>query len=309
MTMRWMAGLCLLLAGAHGFAGGNVGLSINGSVPIDLALTQPIEIRENSPRRVRLQTTQPLICTDFNTSTSPVGIELFDPNGVNAGVFRGGITNFDFVTNGTQRGLLKVTAPSAALACCLMLPHGSAFCMQGPIAAAAGGGTQPPPVIIFKSGFETAATAMVAGKTVLAGVDLEVVVDSSQASRRAGETWTYTVVVRNVGTVNVTGVRVRDWSPRSPNFSPAFSNGTWSCLAATGASCGSSSGTGNISASSVSLNAGASVTFTVNRPLVSSPAPTVGSTAWASAAAFAPPAAGETVVGNNQSAKMLTVGQ
>jgi uncharacterized repeat protein (TIGR01451 family) len=304
--MRWVS--LALLASAQAIAGGNVGLVLNNASPIDLALSQSVELRLNSPRRVRLQTTQPLLCTDFNTSTSPVGLELFDPNGVNSGVFRGGITNIDYFTNGTQRAALKVTAPSASLACCLMRPNAAAFCFQGPIMASAGGGSTAPEVI-FKSSFETPQRVMVAGKSVLATVDVEVTVNSSQATRRAGETWTYTVLVRNIGTTNVTSVRVRDWFARAPNFSPAFSNGNWTCTAATGAVCGTSSGSGNISASAVSLNAGASVTFTVNRPVVSSPAPAVGSTAWASAAVFAPPTAAEAVLGNNQSAKMLTIAQ
>ncbi len=306
MSMRWVS--LALLASTQAIAGGNVGLVLNNASPIDLALSQAIELRLNSPRRVRLQTTQPLLCTDFNTSTSPVGIELFDPNGVNAGVFRGGITNIDYFTNGSQRAALKVTAPSASLACCLMRPNASAFCFQGPIMASAGGGSTSPEMI-FKSGFETPPTAMVAGKLVLAAADLEVVVNSSQATRRAGETWSYTVVVRNIGTTNVASVRVRDWFARSPNFSPAFSSGNWTCTAGSGAICGSSSGSGNISASAVSLNAGASVTFTANRPIVSSPAPAVGSTAWASAAAFAPPSAAEAALGNNQSARMVTIAQ
>jgi len=285
-------------------AGGNVGLVFNTNTVLDLALSQPVELRLNSPKRVRVQVTQPFLCADFATTTSTVGLELYDPNGLTGSLLRGGITAIDF-QNVAPRGLLKVTAPSASLACCLMLPSANAFCFQGPLSSASTGGSQPNQ--IFRAGFENVTTE--AEKAALSAADLTVVVSSAQATRRAGETWTYTIVVTNIGTTNVSSVRVRDWFPRSPNFQTALGAGSWSCAAVSGSSCSSGSGSGSIAVNLVSLNAGKAVTYTVNRPLVSSPAPPVGSTLWVSAAAFAPATAAETVLANNQGAVSLRVVQ
>src|SRR5262249_22820207 len=72
----------------------------------------------------------------------------------------------------------------------------------------------------------------------------------------AGNPTTYTITVANAGPSAVTGAAVND------TFPATLTGVTWTCTpAGTGASCGATSGTGNI-ATTVNLPAGTSATFT-----------------------------------------------
>ena len=72
-----------------------------------------------------------------------------------------------------------------------------------------------------------------------------------------GKSLTYTVVVSNTGTGNVTGATIADPLPAN------FTSGSWTATATGGASGFSASGSGNIDDTAVNLPAGSTVTYVV----------------------------------------------
>lgn len=278
---------------------GNTGLTINSSPRMDLVTSVPIDYYNRaSGRVVNLRVAQPLLCADFATppGASRVAFQFQDPNGDVTSLLYGGISSFDYFGNGGATSLFKVTA-DAQLACCIMQPAANAACFQGTAGGSSGDG-------LFSSGFENVAAAASSSVTV-DPVDLAVVV-SGPASATPNSNYSYTIEVSNLGTNTVSNVVVRDWYPKSSGgFSASLGSGTWTCTPTGVASCGSANGSGNIGLVAISLNAGAKVTFAVSRP-VAGTAPN-GSTFSVSAAAFAPPSAAETALGNNQGSRTATV--
>ncbi len=277
---------------------GNTGLSINGSGTLNLVTSVPIGYLNrsvaNGRRVINLRVGQPLLCADFavapGSGVNPVALQYLDPNGDSSGLLFAGISSYDYVTNGGASSLFKITS-DARLACCVMLPAANANCFQGITGGSGSDG-------LFGSGFENLPSSA-AAKTGLGGpADLAVSV-SGPASVAPGVSFNYTITVTNTGGTSVNGVRVRDWFPKSGGGFPApLASGTWSCAASGGASCGVANGAGNLSLNGVSLDPGASVTVSAARTM-SAAAPN-GTQFSVSAAAFAPPEAAETQLGNNQ---------
>jgi len=87
-------------------------------------------------------------------------------------------------------------------------------------------------------------------------VDLAISKTDGQDAVLAGSAITYTVVVTNNGSAAVADVVVSDVMPAS------LIGATWTCVAAPGSSCASSSGAGHIN-STVTLSGGGRATFTV----------------------------------------------
>jgi hypothetical protein len=279
---------------------GNTGLSINSSGRLNLVTSVPIDYLNRSVaagrRVVNLRVGQPLLCADFATApgaaSNPVAFQYLDPNGESSGLLYGGIGSFDYLTNGGAASLLSISADSR-LACCVMQPAANANCFQGLVGSSGS-------VSVFEDGFETPASSVAGG-----AADLAVSV-GGPATVAPGANFNYTITVTNVGGVSVSNVRVRDWFPKaSGGFPAALANGTWTCTPSGGASCGVANGAGNLSLNSVSLDPGASVSISASRTMGAA-APT-GSQFSVSAAAFAPPVAAETVLGNNQGALSATV--
>ena len=279
---------------------GNTGLSINSSGRLNLVTSVPIDYLNRSVasgrRVVSLRIAQPLLCADFavapGAASNPVAFQYLDPNGESSGLLYGGIGSYDYLTNGGAASLLSITADSR-LACCVMQPAANANCFQGLVGSNGS-------VSVFDDGFETPASSVAGG-----AADLAVSV-GGPATVAPGATFNYTITVTNVGGVSASNVRVRDWFPKAGGgFPAALANGTWTCTPSGGASCGVTNGSGNLSLNSVSLDPGASISIGAARTM-SAAAPT-GSQFSVSAAAFAPPSAAETVLGNNQGSLSATV--
>ncbi len=306
----WMAVLAVtLLAGTDAFAagnavlGGNTGFAINNSGPISLVAT-PISYLNRSVaqgrRSISLRVGQPMLCADFAPApagaSNPVGLVLTDPNNETLPPMYGGITSFDFVTNGSSNSQFKVAAGSQ-LACCIMLPAANASCIQG-----TNGGAIIE--VLHDDGFESvSASSPGAAKGTVSDVRVLIAGPSAVGP---GSVLTYTIAVVNIGADAVNGVRLRDWYPKSSGgFAGAFSPGSWSCTPSGGSNCGVGSGSGNISIDNISLGVGGNVVYTVNRQM-SAGAPN-GAQYAVSAAAFTQPSGNEVSLGNNQAMLAGTV--
>jgi uncharacterized repeat protein (TIGR01451 family) len=86
--------------------------------------------------------------------------------------------------------------------------------------------------------------------------DLSITKTDGAASAVPGELITYTVIARNAGPSAVPGARVVDLLPG------ALADASWTCIASTGSSCGSSTGLGDID-SQVSLASLGTAAFTI----------------------------------------------
>lgn len=283
---------------------GSTGLVINNSDRINLNTSVSIDFLNrfvgDGRRKVRMRLAQPMLCGDFTAlpvSGNPVAFEYLDPNGDGAGrLIFGGISSYQYFTNGASPSHIKISS-DGNLACCIMQPAPNASCFQGSL----GGGSSG---ALFANGFETILARSSAKGTPVA--DLAVAVTATSTSVAPGANFAYTITVTNVGGVAVSGARVYDWFPKASGaFAASLGTGSWTCAASAGASCGVPSGSGNIALIAVSLAPGSNVSFSVNRP-VSGAAPN-GSSISVSAAAFAPPVLGETVLANNQGFLTATV--
>jgi hypothetical protein len=281
-------------------AAGNTGLAINGSGRIDLVTSTPISFVNRSVaegrRTLQLRVAQPLLCADFATppggAVNPVGLQIIDPNGDSSGLLFGGITNYDYLTNGAAPSLFQITS-GTNLACCVMLPASNASCVQGP-----NGGSIV--TNFFANGFE-AGSALPEGSLADLRVQL-----TGPAFVAPGGSYAYSVNVTNIGGASASAVRVREFHPKASGGFPApLQGGNWTCTAASGATCGTGSGSGAVVLDNVSLPVGGSVTIAITRTMSASA--TDGTQFSVSAAAFAPPAATESVLTNNQAALTSTV--
>ena len=307
----WMAAIAASMLSAasvqateSAVKGGSTGFAINNSGRIELVST-PISYLNRSVaqgrRMVGLRIAQPVLCADFATppagAANPVGLVITDPNNETAAPIYGGITSYDYVTNGVVNSQFKVSAGSQ-LACCIMLPAANASCIQG-----TNGGAIIE--LLQDDGFEDSGVQSQPGSAKGALANIQVVV-SGPSFVAPGANFNYSITVANVGGSAVSNVRLRDWFPKSTGgFTAALTSGSWSCTASAGASCGNSAGGGNINVDSISLDVSSSVVFSANRTM--SAGVNNGTTFAVSAAVFTPPSANEIALGNNQSMLRATV--
>lgn len=293
---------------------GNTGLSINNSGRIEILSSTPIDYRNlsvaNGRRRVSLRTNAVLLCADFATppgaGINRVGLDLTDPNGdsvitlqaqtIPPTLIFGGITGFEYFTNGASPSILAVSS-DAQLACCVRLGQSNATCVQGPN----GGETGP---ALFSDGFEPSSAIPGDGRGNITS-NLAVAINAP-ATSTPGANYSYIVTVFNNGGTALNNVRVRDWYPKQTGgFSAWLTSGSVNCAASPGASCGAVNGSGNIIANDVSLVPGASVQFTINRQMAAGAGE--GSPFTVAAAAFAPPDANESALANNYAVRNGTI--
>ncbi len=288
------------IADSKALKGGSTRLAINNSGAIDLVTSSPIQYFNRSVAQgrqiINLRVGQPVLCTDFAPAPvgNRVGLSITDPNNDATAPMYGGISSYDYITNGAQPSLFRISS-DASLACCIMLPAANASCVQGSF-----GGL----VLnqLFRDGFEAIATPPGSPATNL------VVTRTAPGTIHSGGILSYSFTITNSGG-SASGVRVRDWYPKSPAFSASLGSGDWTCTANTvGASCGiSGAQTGNVALNNVSLDQNASITIAINRPVASGI--TNGSTLSVSAAAFSGPSDNESQLIDNQAAATVTVGQ
>lgn len=105
----------------------------------------------------------------------------------------------------------------------------------------------------------------------VAQADVAVTIDNGTTTVTAGGVTTYTITVTNAGPSAVSGATMTSVAPAGLTF------GSWSCVAAGGASC-PLSGTGNLAAL-VNLPVGASVTFAVSAAVAPAAAGTIATSA------------------------------
>ncbi len=123
--------------------------------------------------------------------------------------------------------------------------------------------------------------------------DLSVVKSDGVVTAVPGQSVTYTITVANAGPSNAVNAAVAD------TFNPAMFNVggvSWTCAITGSGSCGAASGTGNI-ATTVSLTAGSSATYTVTVPILANATGTLSNTATVAAAGGTT----DPVAGNNSS--------
>ena len=94
--------------------------------------------------------------------------------------------------------------------------------------------------------------------TIVPLVDLSITKTDGQTTVALGTVVHYAVVVSNAGPSTATNAVVNDTAPAG------LTGVTWTCAAAAGSSCGTASGSGNITNRTVTLPSGGSATFTVN---------------------------------------------
>ena len=142
-------------------------------------------------------------------------------------------------------------------------------------------GTVAAPTFDFDNGGRPSSGGFEIGADELATptADLVITKTDNKTALAQGSSNTYTVVATNASAGTVTNATVTDTLPGSLN------GATWTCMATVGSSCGAATGSGNI-ATTVTLGAGGSATFSVTATLSSTaPLGTLSNTAT-----VAPPA-------------------
>jgi uncharacterized repeat protein (TIGR01451 family) len=325
MSLSVLVGLPVLAGPAKVLtAASGVRLSINGSQPILLQTNGTGEFGKTiayfasaQPQNglLRLRVAQPVLCADFGSGTSGVPLQIIDPNGDTqvtgnanntfyglGALVRAELPSSDtggvrFVkdpstTNGER--LLRVsTKPSLQ---CFSTASGQFVKAAGAFEPATNAAAPKALDVILANGFED-------------NSDLEVTV-TGVSTIAAGAALTYSLNVRNLGSVGYSGVQVRDFFPKSAGVAvgqPYLANGTWSCVATGGGICGSVSAAGAIYDPGATIPAGALLTYTAVRTVGNSPLPADGTQMTILGAAFSRPSDNEPNLTNNNQAKTVTI--
>jgi uncharacterized repeat protein (TIGR01451 family) len=167
------------------------------------------------------------------------------------------------------------------------------FTFKGTLSASASGTLPNTATIAAPTGItdrNTANNTSTATMTIL-GPDLQIEKTDNVTLVNAGGALTYKIIVKNAGPAAATGAAITDTMPVQ------LTGVSWSCVASSGASCGTASGSGNISTTSGALPVNATLTYTVNATVTQTASGTITNTATVT------PASGVTDpnTGNNSS--------
>jgi|GEM_PF-5875180 len=309
-----------------------VQLKVNNLQPIRLKLNDPSVIpsqngqsiayfasnaAQDNRRTLQVRLAQPFLCADFSTGVSPdrLRLRLVQSNGdIQGSDIRGfaGLQNFN--AGNDSGGIRYQYDPSNPNLSFLRVATDTLVCYDF---------APDSPEIDFRDGFESAARTLnnafgddSSERGQVAGIDISTNIRTLSgqllSTARPGAQLDYVITVNNNGTVAANSVQVRDYFPKRTNAvngnasGAAFDNGSWTCTATGGASCGSSSGSNYVFLPNASIPAFGSLRIVVSRNLSNSPALLAGTALSLQAAAFVGPSVGEIVTGNNAVSVPLT---
>ena len=171
------------------------------------------------------------------------------------------LTNAAWTCTGTAGGVCGEAAGTGALTTTVTLPPGATvtYTLTADIAAGASGtltntATVSAPVGVFDT--NPADNSSTDTDTLTPSVDLSITKTDGVASVVPGTSTTYTITVANSGPSTVVGADVDDVMPAE------IATANWLCTGAGGATCGTASGSGDVSLLG-SLPAGGSITIVV----------------------------------------------
>ncbi len=230
-----------------------------------LLLAGPVNYRLNqTPRRAEIALAEPALCESYYTANDRLSLRITDTNGVVQTL--PGIRRIDYTPNTARFVPDAVLGAFGATLQCHAFPFTSLIANPPTVPV-------PPPVnpdLLFASGFDDSASValeLLTGDGANVIRELDVTRDQSFA---------YRIRITNTGAVPATGVRVREFVPlpaTTPLLTPVVSAGSWTCSTAVGACSGVASGTGVLNQAGITLAAGESRTYVLNRTVTSGAPP------------------------------------
>jgi methionine-rich copper-binding protein CopC len=206
--------------------------------------------------QVRIRAGEVFLCADFASVAGRTTAQLTDLNGdttlltnvSNYGGWQNDVGGFRFVRDGAAGWQFRVDV------------SGSARCYSNFLTAAD---------LLFRNGFEGSGASVAGGQAKGTAADLAIEV-LAPASTVVGQPFSYTVRVRNLGGVSVSGVQVRDWYPKlagasQPSDPVIEVAGNITCTASTDSSCGSISQGGTLAVTGAALAGNGTLEYVVPR--------------------------------------------
>jgi len=265
---------------------------------------------QDNRRTLQVRLAQPFLCADFSAGVpiDRLRLRLVQSNGdIQGSDIRGfaGLQNFN--AGSDSGGIRYQYEPSNPNLSYLRVATDTLVCYDF---------APDSPDIDFRDGFESAARTLnnafgddSSERGQVAGVDISTNIRTLSGqlltTARPGAQLDYVIAVNNNGSVAASSVQVRDYFPKRTNvvngnaIGAAFDNGTWTCTATGGASCGSSSGSNYVFLPNASIPPSGSLRIVVSRNLSNAPALLAGTAFSLQAAAFVGPSVGEIVTTNN----------
>lgn len=241
------------------------GLSVQFSGQGALLLAGPVNYRLNqTPRRAEFALAEPALCESYYSATDRLTLRVTDTNAVVQDL--PGIRRVDYIPGSARFVPDAVEGTYGPTLQCHAFPFTSLIANPPTVPA-------PPavnPDLIFASGFDDSASIalqLLTGDGANAIRKLDVTRDQSFA---------YRIRITNTGAVPASGIRLREFVPvpaATPLLTPVVTAGTWTCSTAAGPCSGAASGSGVLNQASITLAAGESRTYVLNRTVTSGAPP------------------------------------